>query len=251
MEYGLQLYSVRDLAEENFEQALKQVAEMGYTMVESAGFFKHSAEEVKAMLDHYGLTLCSTHTGYRELFGKFEKTLEFHKRVGCQNIILPSAPFTLKEDIDYTVACINRFLPIIETEGMRLHYHNHSGEFQPNKDGMIALDELAKRTRVWFEIDTFWATNAGLRALDVMEQYGDRMAFIHLKDGIAQDRSDPASKPQGRSLGSGTTPIAEIRKKAIEMGLTMVVESEDLDPTGPEEVKRCMEYLRTLDDGDR
>ena len=35
MQYGLQLYSVRDLAKENFEQALKQVAEMGYTMVET------------------------------------------------------------------------------------------------------------------------------------------------------------------------------------------------------------------------
>ena len=34
--YGLQLYSVRDAMEADFENALKQVAEMGYTSVEFA-----------------------------------------------------------------------------------------------------------------------------------------------------------------------------------------------------------------------
>lgn len=251
MKYGLQLYSVRDVTKENFELALKQVAEMGYDMVESAGFFKLPAEEVKAMLDHYGLTICSTHTPYREVFAHFEETLEYHKKVGCQNIILPSAPFSIKEDIDYTVACINRFQPMIEAEGMQLHYHNHSLEFKKNKDGLVAEEEFAKRTNVWFEIDTFWAFNAGLKAVDVLEQYRDRIGFIHLKDGIPQDWSNPASKAEGKSLGSGKAPVAEIRKKAIEMGLTMVVESEGLDPTGPEEVKRCIEYLRTLDAQDQ
>ncbi len=250
MKYGLQLYSVRDLAKESFEQALRQVAEMGYDMVEIAGFFNHPAEEVRSMLDHYGLKICSTHTGYRDLFTHFEETLDYHKRVGCQNIILPSAPFSIKEDIDYTVACINRFQPVLEAEGMKLHYHNHSGEFLPNQDGLIAQDELAKRTAILFEIDTFWAFNAGLQPLDVMEQYRDRMQLIHLMDGIPADPADSASRAVGKSLGSGCAPITEVRKKAIEMGLTVVVESEGLEPTGPAEVKRCIDYLHTLDEAD-
>lgn len=247
MKYGLQLYSVRDVAAENFELALKKVAEMGYDMVESAGFFDHSAEEVKAMLEHYGLTLCSTHTGYKLLFDNFENTLDFHKKVGCKEIILPSAPFSTKEDLDYTIDCINRYQPIIEAEGMRLHYHNHSKEFWANKDGLIAEDEFAKRTNVMFELDTFWVFNAGLRAVDVMEQYRDRLAFIHLKDGIPQDRSVEGSKAQGKSVGSGMAPVEEVRRKAIEMGLQIVIESEGLDPTGPEEAKRCIDFLRELD----
>ncbi len=247
MKYGLQLYSVRDTAAESFEATLKQVAEMGYDMVESAGFFDHSAEEVKAMLENYGLTLCSTHTSYKLLFNDFENTLDFHKKVGCKNIILPSTLFSTKEELDYSVACINRYQPIIEAEGMTLHYHNHSKEFWPNKDGLIAQDELAKRTRILFELDTFWVFNAGLRAVDVMEQYKDRLRFIHLKDGIPQDRKDPASKPEGRSVGSGQAPVEEVRRKAIEMGLNIVIESEGLDPTGPEEVKRCIDFLKELD----
>ena len=247
MKYGLQLYSVRDAAAENFEQALKGVAEMGYDMVETAGFFDHSAEEVKAMLDHYGLTLCSTHTGYKLLFNDFENTLDFHKKVGCKDIILPSAPFSTKEELDYTIACINRYQPIIEAEGMRLHYHNHSKEFWKNKDGLIAEDELAKRTKVLFELDTFWVFNAGLRAVDVMEQYKDRLAFIHLKDGIPQQIGVEGSKARGKSVGSGEAPVEEVRKKAIEMGLNIVIESEGLEPTGLEEAKRCIDFLKGLD----
>jgi len=51
----------------------------------------------------------------------------------------------------------------------------------------------------------------------------------------------------GCSLGLGDAPVAAVRAKAIEMGLSIVVESEGLDPTGKEEVQRCMDYLKTLD----
>ena len=40
---------------------------MGYSMVEPAGFFGHPAEEVAAWLKKYGLTACSTHTGFKRL----------------------------------------------------------------------------------------------------------------------------------------------------------------------------------------
>ena len=41
--------------------------------------------------------------------------------------------------------------------------------------------------------------------------------------------------------------MEEVRQKAMKMGLTVVVESEGLDPTGLEEVKRCIDFLKALD----
>ena len=241
MNYGLQLFSVRDAAAENFEGMLKAVAEMGYTMVESAGFFGHSAKEVKAMLDAYGLTLCSTHTGCGEVFDRLSETIAFHQAVGCRDIIIPGAPWGNREEIDYTVNAINRVLPIIEAEGLRLHYHNHSGEFLPNRDGLIAEDAFIERTGVLLEIDTFWAYHAGVDPVQLMETYKDRIRFIHLKDGISD-----SSHAIGKSLGLGKAPVLAVREKAIELGMTMVVESEGLDPTGLEESKRCIDFLKTL-----
>ena len=254
MNYGLQLYSVRDITAEDFEGALKAVAEMGYKMVEPAGFFGHPANEVKAMLDHYGLEVCSTHTGYRDLFEKFDETLEYHKIIGCNNIILPSAPYKTKEAVTYTVDSINRYQPIIEAAGMKLHYHNHSHEFLPNQDGQIVEEEYAKRTNVNLEIDTFWVYNAHLDPIEIMEKYRDRITHIHLKDGIRKPQplgpdfdENGERVVKGRSTGMGEAPVIAVRKKAIEMGAKIIIESEGLDPTGLEETKRCIDFLKALD----
>lgn len=247
MNYGLQLFSVRDLAQEHYEEALRLVSEMGYTTVEPAGFFGLPASEVATMMKRYGLTVCSTHTSRKEVFENFEATVAYHKAIGCRDIIIPAARFSTAEELDRLVELINHFQPLLEAEGMRLHYHNHDGEFLPNLSGQIAFDELASRTKILFEIDTFWAFNAGRSPLDLMEQYKDRIRFIHLKDGIVQDRKDPESHAIGKSLGSGNAPIEAVRQKAIELGIQIVVESEGLEPTGVEEVKRCIDYLKALD----
>ena len=43
MEYGIQMYSVRDITEKDLEGALYQVADLGYKFVEFAGFFGRKA----------------------------------------------------------------------------------------------------------------------------------------------------------------------------------------------------------------
>ena len=52
---GLQLYSVRNEMEKDFEGTLAKVAEMGYEGVELAGLFGKSAAEIRAMLEKNGL----------------------------------------------------------------------------------------------------------------------------------------------------------------------------------------------------
>ena len=244
MKYGLQLYSVRDIAEKNFEQMLESVAKIGYSLVESAGFYDRSAEQVKETLDRNGLTLCSTHTSFRRVRDDLDATIAYHKIVGCNNIVIPGAPIGTAQEIDELVDVINQAIPKIEAAGMRLHFHNHSKEFIPNADGQIPHDELAKRTSVWFEIDTFWAFNAGRDPIELLERYANRVSLIHLKDGIHQNWADPNSHAIGKSLGQGQAPVEAVRKKAMEMGLTAIVESEGLDPCGLDEVGRCMQYLK-------
>ena len=45
MEYGLQLYSVRDITQKGLQSAMQKVADLGYTSVEFAGFCGNSAPE--------------------------------------------------------------------------------------------------------------------------------------------------------------------------------------------------------------
>ena len=66
-EYGIQMYSVRDITEKDMPGALRALAEMGYKNVEFAGFFGIPAEEIKKLLDDNGLKVSGTHTGWNEI----------------------------------------------------------------------------------------------------------------------------------------------------------------------------------------
>ena len=240
MEYGLQLYSVRDITGEDLEGALAKVAALGYRFVEFAGFFGHSADKVKAMLDTYGLTVSGTHTGWQELTAdRIDETIAYHKTIGNKNIIIPGADLSTREKLDDLIALINEAQPKLAAAGIALGYHNHSHEFIETGYGALIHKELEERTQVEFEIDTYWAYVAGLDPVALLERLGDRVRVIHLKDGY--------SDGHGMALGEGTAPIAAVRDYAIAHGLAMVVESETCQPTGIEEVGRCMTYLKGLD----
>ena len=239
MNYGLQMFSVRDITDKDLAGALKKVAEIGYKTVEFAGFFGHSAEEVKAMLEENGLTVSGTHSGLDDLVNDFEGTVKYHKTIGNTNYIIPGAPWQTKEELDDTIEKLNKFQPMLAAEGITLAYHNHDGEFKPNKDGLYAHEEMEKRTNINFQIDTYWAYVAGKDPVEVLERLKDRVNVIHLKDGQASGK--------GMALGEGTAPVAAVRAKALELGMHMVVESEGLNPDGISEVTRCFEYLKTLE----
>ena len=64
---GLQLYSVRDALNNDFEGTLKAVSEMGYDGVEFAGIAGKSAEEVKALCKKYNLIPISAHVSLKEM----------------------------------------------------------------------------------------------------------------------------------------------------------------------------------------
>ncbi len=239
MEYGIQMYSVRDLTEKNMDEALRQVSELGYKFVEFAGFFGIPAEEIKAMLDKYGLKVSGTHTGWKEIAEHFEETVAYHKAIGNKNIIIPGGDFSDQKKLDALIDMINEFQPKLAAEGIALGYHNHHKEFLPNKDGSNIEDQLIYRTNVMLEIDTYWAYVGMKNPIALLERLGDRVKVIHIKDGDAEGNGTP--------LGLGTAPVADVYKKAIEMGLPMVVESETCKPDGMTEAKICIEYLKSLE----
>lgn len=244
--YGIQMYSLRDTAKESLKEALRIVASQGYRYVEFAGFFGHPAEEVAAWLKEYGLAVSGTHTQAVELLPEvIEETIAYHKAIGNKNIIIPGFKIKEQADLDRLVEIINTAQPILAQHGISLGYHNHSHEFQKTEFGKYIEEELYNRTKVAFEIDTFWAFNAGVDPVDLLERMKDRLApVIHLKDGF---KAVNGEKAKGKSVGEGEAPVVAVREKALSMGLLMVIESEGQDPTGEAEVGRCISFLASLE----
>ena len=122
MEYGLQMYSLRDITRDDLEGALREAAKLGYRFVEFAGFFGHSASEVRAWLDTYGLEVSGTHTRLSELAPDvLEQTIAYHQEIGNKNIIIPNADFSSKEALDRVIEQINEALQTnLKMEGLKI-----------------------------------------------------------------------------------------------------------------------------------
>ena len=251
--YGIQMYSVRDLTDVSLRDALEKVAGLGYEYIEFAGFFDNSAEDVKSWLSEFGLICSGTHTGIDAIAPEnIEETIKYHQEIGCKNIIVPGCDWSTLEKCDQIIDTFNFAQKKLAEYGIRLGYHNHSQEFFPNSYGKVIEDEIISRTSIELEIDTFWLYNAGIDVVSYLEEHKDRISVIHLKDGTAS----PAENKNydmvhagvlGYSLGEGSAPVEQIREWALKNDILMVVESEDLNPSGIEEVKRCIDFLRTLE----
>jgi sugar phosphate isomerase/epimerase len=238
MQYGIQLYSVRDVYPGDVPGTLAALAAMGYRFVETAGF--HSGpEEFLRHLQAAGLTLSGTHAGWEDLAQRTEETLAFHQALGNRHYIIPGADLSTREKLDQFVRFANEAGPKLQARGIRLGYHNHHLEFLPNQDGQIPFDELLARTALDIELDTFWAFCAGKDPVALMEDLGPRLTFIHIKDGFRAGRVD---KP----LGQGEAPVAAVYRQALALGVPMVVESESLTPDGLTEARVCAEYMEKL-----
>src|SRR3954454_17120241 len=85
---GLQLYTVRNLAEKNPDQTLQQVASAGYKLVETHSLYGKSAAELRALLDKNGLRTVSGHYGLAELESSPDTVFATAKTLGQEFVVL-------------------------------------------------------------------------------------------------------------------------------------------------------------------
>lgn len=214
----------------------------------------YNAQQIKTWLDNFGLVCSGTHTGMDAIKPEnIDATISYHKAIGCDNLIVPGCNWSTPELKDEVINTLNAAQKKLAENGIRLGYHNHSREFFPNEFGCVLEDEIIEKTQVELEIDTFWLFNAGIDVVPYLEAHKDRIRVIHLKDGIPSVEEDKNyahvhDGVKGFSVGEGRAPIQAIREWAIQNDVLMVIESEGLNPTGPAEVKRCIDYLKTLDE---
>src|SRR5512144_2352750 len=68
---GVQLYTVRDEMKKDVDGTIAKVAAIGYKEVEFAGYFDRTPQQIRAALDHNGLTAPSVHVDYKSLGDRF------------------------------------------------------------------------------------------------------------------------------------------------------------------------------------
>ena len=86
---GLQLYSVREDLEKDFEGTLRKVKALGYDAVEFAGLFGHGAEEVRNLCKEIGLIPLSAHVPFVDMMNDPDGVLKVYADIGCKFVVIP------------------------------------------------------------------------------------------------------------------------------------------------------------------
>ena len=265
---GLQLYSVRDQLPKDYAGTLKQLGGLGFREVESAGYFQHSAAEVKQAMGDAGLHLVSAHYSLDNLNKQLDEALKFNHEVGVQYIIC-SFPgfkdparvkglkgealldaFTL-DDYKWNADQFNTIGKKVDAAGFKFGYHNHSMEFKKT-DGVIPYDELLRLTDpalVTMEMDCGWVTVGGGDPIAYLKKYPKRISMLHVKDfkGITAS-SSTSNVPTIVELGQGQIDYRPIFAEAARAGVVKhcFVEQEGYNVAPMEGLKIDAAYMHKL-----
>lgn len=239
MKIGLQLYSIRDSYQnqEEFQDSLRQLKAFGYDGVEFAGYAGFQAEEMKNFLKEIGLEPIASHHGIDDFDQNLEEILEYDARVGCKTVVCAYAPTSNLAEVEHLVTVMHKAKEAAKAYGMEVAYHNHSHEFNQLEDGSVPMDHIKKSCNL--ELDTYWVFHADVEPCSYIKDSADQISLIHLKDG------DLEGVPC--ALGEGRNDIKGIIEASKAIGMEwIIVENDDPVPDGLSDVKRSMEYLKSL-----
>jgi sugar phosphate isomerase/epimerase len=214
---GLQLYTLRDMMEKSVADTLKLVAGVGYGDVEFAGYFGHSAADIRKLLDANGLAAPSVHVPLEVLRSALPQVIKDAKAIGHHYIVLPWLSEEQRGDSvdNYKKLAVelNGFAKPIKDAGLQLAYHNHDFELTQVKGG-LPYDVLLGETDpdlVKMELDLFWAVKAGVDPLKLFAANPGRFPLVHVKD-MAKDGAMV-------DVGTGTIDFKAIFAKAEQAGI--------------------------------
>jgi len=242
---ALQLYSVRADCARDMAGTIRAAAEMGYVGVEFAGWNGHSAKDLRAMLDDNNLRCAGAHVGLDTMLGDdLEKSIEFHRTLGNEFLIVPGLPAPRRETREKlleTAHLFNEVAQKLAPHGMKTGYHSHHFDFEYFGDE-LAWDVLFGNTQsdVVMQFDTGNALSAGFPAPPFLERYPNRATTVHLKE-----HSD--TNP-GAFIGEGDVPWPTIFELCETLGGTQwyIVEHETYPIAPLDCARRELENLKKM-----
>lgn len=225
-------------AKKLLEQSFRECKYLGYDYVENFAFirdyYKDDPQELVQLTKDCGVNLCN-------LYGHFDfdveaslkrgmEQVDFLAAIGgkwynCQNGGFgdngPSERPTNPEMLDKTCEIANRLGEYAKSKGVTVCFHPHYGTCVFSQSDIDYFAEHTNPEYVSFCLDTAHTTLAGINPVDLIRQYGERIAFMHLKDvdTYALSKAEGPEKMRSfRALGHGTVCFPAVKAALEEIG---------------------------------
>ncbi len=247
--FGLQLYTLRDVLPLDPKGILKQVASFGYKQIESyegkdSMFWGMSPADFKKYMDDLGMKIVASHSDMNK---DFEKKAADAASIGMKYLICPwVGPQKTMDDFKKLADTFNKKGEICRKNGIRFAYHNHDYSFKP-LEGQLPQDVMMNNTDtslVDFEMDIYWVVTAGQDPEAWFKKYPNRFRLCHVKDRS----KTPVENNSNNSVdvGTGVIDFAKILKTARKNSMEYFIVEQEAYPNGTplEAVKVNAGYMK-------
>ena len=257
MEFGLNLYSVRNLVgtPEGFRETAHKLKEMGYATMQISGV-PYDPALIASVSKETEMPIVLTHMPLDRILNDTDALMDEHASFGCPNIGLGSFPFTSMEDeakMVETVAELNEAGERMAKRGFKFFYHNHHYEFFKHGDKTVYEYMIENAPFINFTLDTYWLQYGGVSIVNYVKKMKGRIDCVHLKDykivhkpGKTPEDFGPV-EPAYAPVGDGTLLFDEIIPAMIESETKHFLVEQDNAAYLPDtlgQVERSIRYLK-------
>ncbi|RBQ03758.1 sugar phosphate isomerase/epimerase family protein [Pedobacter miscanthi] len=259
---GIGLFTLREQLTADVNATIQRVAQIGYNQVETyygypgkyevKGFWGLEAKDFNALLKSNHLTSPSGHYNVTEFLSSGDdKVLKSHietaATVNQKYFVIPALPTDIRangtlDDYKRMAGRFNQAAELCRKSGLKLAYHNHNFEFKDQGNGVTGYEILLKETDaklVGFELDIFWAVNAGLDPVMMFKKNPGRYKMFHVKD---MDKSDKAVFTE---VGAGRIDFKSIFAASKLAGLDYIFTEQDIIKKEPyESITESYNYIK-------
>lgn len=228
MKIGAQYFTIRDFCQtiEDFDESCKKIKEIGYEYVQLSAIGPFLADEIKPILDKYGLKTVCTHRPMENYLNNLENEIEFHKKLNCKIAGIGAMPaFNVKpETIESFVKDFKPVVKRLAEEGIIFAYHNHAFEFE-KINGKFAFEILCDSMAAdnfGAILDVYWLSYAGVNPAKFIREHSENIACIHLKDLRVVD-----NKPGYAEIGQGNIDWDDVISACQECGVEYALVEQD------------------------
>ena len=183
---GINIYSLRYLAEKDLPTTLALIRELGFREVEAGDLYGRRPGEFLGLLKAAGLHATSIGAAYAALGKDLDAVAVQARTLGADFIVCSTIPHSAKhmaaKDCPPAADNLNRWGERLAASGLRLCYHTHGTEFDPSPDG-TRFDTLAKLTDpkfVNFEMDIFWIVYGYQDPVRLLGRYPGRFPLMRI-----------------------------------------------------------------------
>jgi sugar phosphate isomerase/epimerase len=253
---GLELYSVRTELARDLPNTLRNVAKIGYEVVEFyAPYFDWTipfAKDVRTQMDDLGLRCYSTHNHFESFTpgDTMAKAIELNQILGARHLILASAPGGTRGLNGWKELCAQLTAAVdqLKLHGLSAGFHNHQTEWAKLDGEQRTMDVLAANTPKEFvlQFDVGTCMEAGADPIAWIKSNPGRIKIAHLKDWAPGERAD--EKGYRVLFGEGVSPWKEIIVALESVGGVEFYLMEQEGSRFPEfeTAQRCLDAWKTF-----